>query len=399
MMRINRFMVATLAAVAVLTFGGCMKKSPEQLLEKAYAMIEQNDTLGARLECQDIVKKFPTAPEANRARFVLASIYAQEQQPDEAMVELKTVLDGVSQKSEEGQEALQMMVGLEMQRGNAKNALALIDGVLDGEAKGDEFLSQGLLMMKSAVLQKDGQTTPARDLMQILCNETTATDLKNYLNDKIGSSYLEEKAYDEALSFFNAQIAATTEDDTRKFQLMSAVVETQLLRDDVDGARAALVALTEQYDKLVKDELDLRKREGFKNMLVDVYVAAGNYKVAQEMLERDLTDAKDEQLAASIVQPLFSVYMRQGNTSGILEAIGGLAERFPDGQFGEFRTKIEETLTANADRIADMVDTRTLTMKINSGDTIAPKVVVPAPVAVEATPTEEAPAATTTEVQ
>ncbi|MDD4278337.1 MAG: tetratricopeptide repeat protein [Candidatus Sumerlaeales bacterium] len=394
-MRINRLSAVVFAAIVTLGFSGCMQKSPEQRLERVQTLLQQNDTLGARLECQDIIKKYPDAPETLSARFMLSSIYASEQQPDEAIAELKAVMAASSQKDQLGQMALQQIVGLEIQRGHADNALKLIDEVLDKGVKDDPGLKPGLLILKSSVLMADQQTSVARDLLQTVTAETTATDVKNMLADRIAETYLAEENYDGGKAFLRSEFDSTTNSE-RKLVLLSQIVEFASQSKNDAETMTALREMTDLYDSNAPDELDVRKRNAQLQILLKVYAYVGNYAGCEAILKSELKRAKSLEEVIDPSQLLFLTYLRQGKTSAGLELLDEMIAQYPTGPFAEPKTKLEAAIKSGQYK-EDIVDTRTLTMSLKenpivptvldiSGDAIATTTPV-----VELAPVSDAP--------
>ena len=366
-MRITRYS-AILFATATLFLGGCMQKSPEQQLEKINSMIQQNDTLGARLACQDLIKSFPDSPQTLEAHMMLASIYAMELQPDEAITELKTVMAATSQKDPIGQQAMKGIISLEMNRGKADKALSTIDEVMTKDAKDDNNLKQGLLIMKSQVLMSDKQTTEARVVLSDACKITTSPDVLDMLSDYTMRTYMIEENFDEAKSYVQNQMSQTTKEN-RKFELLSRIALIDFVRNDYDSCRKTLVDLTAMYEKLANEEMDLRKRKSLTLALAGSYIDCGNYPAGETLLNKMLRSSKEMQDAMEISRELFGVYLRQGDTTGILEMMSSLSQQFPNGPFIEEKNRIE---TAMASLHEDMTDTRPLVMRFKADELITP---------------------------
>ena len=359
--------------VAALVMGGCMQKSPQQRLERAETLLQQQDTLGARLECQDIIGKYPSAPETPQARLMLAQIYANEQQPDEAIGELKQVMASTSQETQIGQIALQGIVGLEIQRGHTDKALEVIDGVLNKEAKGNAYLEQGLNIMKSEVLIAANQTTEARALLTKLCAETTATDVQNMLKNRITESFVKDGDYANAKKNLKDELAAQ-QDDARKLYLYSKLVEIEVEEKNDADARATLTEMTTLYNDLITKELNTRKQFEYKQILFNAYASSGNYVACEAIIKNDLGAADGFETAFPSVQNLAGIYLREGKTSDILDLLSDMVIKYPNGPFAEIKTRIEGSM--NNVKVEDMIDTRSLALSLMK-DPIMPKIIAP----------------------
>ena len=368
-MRITRYSALFFAA-ATLFLGGCMQKSPEKQLEKINSMIQQNDTLGARLACQDLIKSHPDSPQTLEAHMMLASIYAMELQPDEAISELKTVMSATSQNDPIGQQAMKGIVSLEMKRGKTDKALSTIDEVMAKDAKDDNVLKQGLLIMKSQVLMSDKQTTEARSVLSDACKITTSPDVLDMLSDYTMRTYVIEENLDAAKSFVLEQMAQTTKEN-RKFELLSRIAMIDSARNDYDSCRKTLVELTAMYDKLAKEEMDLRKRNSLARALAGSYIDCGNYLAGETLLNKMLRSSKEMKDSMEISRDLFGVYLRQGDTTGIMEMMSSLSQQFPNGPFAEEKNRIESAM-ASQPMPEDMTDTRPLVLRFKTDELITP---------------------------
>lgn len=74
-MRMTTSLSRLIVIGAILLLAGCAKKTPEEMLKEADALLAQNSTLEAQIKFEDIIEKHPQSPAVTQARLGLAQIY------------------------------------------------------------------------------------------------------------------------------------------------------------------------------------------------------------------------------------------------------------------------------------------------------------------------------------
>ncbi|MCX7018734.1 MAG: tetratricopeptide repeat protein [Candidatus Sumerlaeota bacterium] len=390
--------VAAIAALICLTLAaGCSRRTPEERLEKAALAIKQRDTLTAMLELQELIKKYPDDPRAIDAHYLLAQVYFSDQRADDAIGELKIVLDKSTQKDEAGQAALRSYLSVLAQTKRFEEAKKLIDEYLARYAK-DESIALNLAVAKADILTAAKETSAARTLLTGLKKQTTESATLSLYRDMLTRTYIMEGRTTDAIVFLTSEITATTNPQEKR-GLMLQVASGYSQAGDYNKTRQWLAEATRLYDAAIKDELDATRKTQLANELALGYLQTGNLAGARATLRQLFDAAGTAPYLQMIVDPLSLALMREGNTSGAIEVLREAAARAPQLPFAAQATQLETLANQNAlERLAPP-DTTPLVLRFAREELLMPRN-LPAPSAQTATAaTKTAADAATTETK
>jgi TolA-binding protein len=367
------FATAIICATILLLLPGCNKRTPEDRMRKAVELARQRDTLGAMLEAKDLIKKHPDDPMALQARMLLAQIAAGDRRVDDALAEYKAVLDAVSQKDPLGVAALRGTIALLRQSNRTDEALKTIDEYQKRYAD-DEGVSLSLTVARAEVLSTDGQTTPAREILLGLRETTTQPEILRLYRSLIANTYMEEKAFSDALAFFLDELRrAGTDEDKRTLTLQ--VAATHAAMENYDEARKALEEATNQFDNAIRRELDIEQRLTLIRELVSAYAGIGNLPGVQAVVESLIAQTDDARFAAELANELTrQMVLREGRTSDALTLLRDLEKRFPGGPFLQMAAQLENMSASGELDRQITVDTSPIVLKFLADPVLAPAV-------------------------
>ncbi|MCX7716870.1 MAG: tetratricopeptide repeat protein [Candidatus Sumerlaeaceae bacterium] len=367
------YAAAFIIAFTLLLTPGCSKRTPEDRMRKAVQLAQQRDTLGAMLEAKDLIKKHPDDPMALQARMLLAQIAASDRRVDDALAEYKAVLDTVSQKDPLGVAALRGTIALLRQSKRTDEALKTIDEYQKRYAD-DEGVSLSLTVARAEVLATDGKTTDARTILLGLRDTTTQPEILRFYRSMIASTYMQDKAFADALAFFTAELQRA-DNDADKRTLMLQIAGTHAAMENYDEARKILDEATRQYDSAIRRELDAQERLALASELVNAYSGIGNLPGVRAVVEGLIAQTDDARLAAELANELTrQMVLREGKTSEALTLLRDLDKRFPNGPFLQMATQLE-TMSASGELDRQIsVDTSPVVQRFVADPILAPAV-------------------------
>ena len=364
-----RTCAALLAVSLLLTMGGCARRTPEERLTKAMQAMQQRDTLTAMLEIQELLKKYPDDPSAVDAHMLLAQVYYMDQRPDDAIAEIKGVLDKVSQKDPRGREAMRGYLALLQQTKRFDEAKKAVDEYRKKYVD-DEIISLNLAVAKADILTASKETSGARELLVDLVKQTTEPATLDIYREMMLRTYLVDRDTTGAVEYVESQIAKAGGEDKRALVLTLAMLKAQA--GDYEGARAALTEGTKMYDSAIKETLDANKKQMLAAQLATGYSRAGNLNGAATTLRRIFDAGSSSQVTPQIVTPLADALLRQGKTSETVELLREAAARFPQSPFAAQATQIETLASQNMlERMAPR-DTSPLVLRFAREELLVP---------------------------
>lgn len=358
-------LLALLIACALL--GGCRSKSPEERLQKAEQLLQQRDTLGAQLEAKAVIKDAPNDPRAVDAHLILAQVYAAEQRADDALAELQIVLSKTSQRDRRGVSALSAYLNILKQEKRYDEALKTIDEYQKQNAA-DSWTSLSLSVARAETMTRAGQTTGARALLRTLNEGTTAPKDRQLYREMIATTYIADNDVTSALSFFEAELKDTTIPAERR-SILTSLVLGSAHTDNYDAARARLDELTRLYQQAIDEELDGTARVRLAQELAEIYFRVGNLPGARAVYQKLLDTSKTPEVVGQLIEPFFSVLMREGSTTDAVKLLRKGAEFFPQSQLSVQAQQLEDR--ANKNQFAP-TDTSTLVLRFRADALLAP---------------------------
>ncbi|MBX7245859.1 MAG: hypothetical protein K1X53_10190 [Candidatus Sumerlaeaceae bacterium] len=359
--------------------GGCNRKTPQERLEKAMSQMQQGDSLGAMLEAKEVVTKFPEDPAAIQAHMILATVYANDRRPDEALAEYQLVIDKVSQKTPLGKTALQQTLALLKSSKRFDEALKTID-TFQKKYADDEGVSLSLEVARSEVYTDSGDTTKGRELIMALDAATTEPEIHRLYRQLITRSYMLNKDYASAIKLHEDALAKEKSPE-EKCVLALQIAGLYTNTEDYANTRKWLIEGTKYFEEAYKNELDVNKKVELTMQMALANDALGNLRGAREILKFLYDTQQNPQLVGAVVQRMTQSMLREGKTSETLEFLQSAAARFPQGPFAAMATQLE-TMQSQGDLEKRMPrDTSTLVIKFAEDAPLSPKGLEPPPAA------------------
>ncbi|GIX43771.1 MAG: hypothetical protein KatS3mg130_0179 [Candidatus Sumerlaea sp.] len=355
----KRWTLFVAVGAAVLMLSGCAQRGPEERLEKVAQLYQKRDLLGARLEAKELVQKYPESKEALTARFVLAQVYLQDRQPDEALAELEQVLARTTQKDQMGIQALAMTLDILKRSQRFEEAYKLIDKY-QKEYANDAITSLQLTVARADTMAEAGETTRARELLVSLMEQSTSPMERRQFRSLIGETFMRERAALEAARFFESMFeSASTDDDKRDIALRAAWFYAAA--DDYQSSRKWAERATELFAKAIEQELDAAEKSSLAHSLGYLYMQIGNLRGAEEVLRAVFNSpATTMEELPRLVNELVMVFLRQGKADDAIAFLKEAAERYPQSPLAQDAARLE---SFKAQGKLDTVDTSPLVMK------------------------------------
>lgn len=365
-MRMTMKVAAATAAFGIL-LAGCNQQTPEDRFQKANMALQQNDTLTAELEAKKIISKNPDDPLAVQAHILLAQVYYKDQRPDDALDELKAVLDKVTQKDARGKSVLAMYLQILKQQKRFPDALKIIDKYQKENAS-DDGTSLSLTVARADIMTESGETTAARAVFLDLHESTTNPKEAAIYAPLILKTYLRTGDTTGGLAYYKEQFGRE-KDETFKREMLLTMGALAATQGNYDETRKWTEESTKVYDAAIKDELDARKKTELAYELAFSYIRIGNLEGARKILENLFATSRDQQIVQMTMNDMMQVLMRQGKVDDAVAFLRQAGAKFKVPQLAQQATQIEE-----AKKLGKLNgrDTSTLVLQFEKDALLAP---------------------------
>jgi tetratricopeptide (TPR) repeat protein len=335
--------VIIISLAFAIMFAGCQRRTPEDRLQKAQTLYQQRDLLGATFETKELIKRFPDDPRAVDAHLLLSQIYFQERRFDDAVTELKIVLNKLSQRDQRGQFALRGLLEALQQQKRFKEALEVIDEYQQKYAD-DEGVSLSLTVGRANVLTRAEETTQAREILFRLKENTTSTAELELYRDLIGQTYTTEGNTTSAIDFYIEEFNRVTS-PVEKGGLAARAAIGFAAAEDYENTRKWTEEATTAFDTAMGDELNADTRAQLAYELATLYQRVGNLPGAQQVLRRLFDAPSRPDTLAVVANDMLEVLLRRGNIDEAIAFMRDAARLFPQSPLAQRANDLENLKT------------------------------------------------------
>ncbi len=388
MFQLNRCLTGiTAAAVSLLLFTGCDRRTPEERLTAATEFYQQGDQLSAEMEARKVLEKAPDDPLAIQANVLLAQIYASQNRFEEAEIELESALENVSQLEPMGKEILKMYLALLGSQEKYDKAIETMDAYQKEYAE-DAGTSLSLRVAGADIRTAAGRTTESRQIISSIMAETTAPAEMTIYRDLYVRTFLRDEDTTKAIEYLESQMAQV-QDAEEKRGLKLNLSNLYAQAENYEKSRQYLEAVTAEFTQTLRAELDNTARVSQSLNLGQAYVQLGNLpgarRVYQTLYDANVSNA---QLAAPIVMGLAETLLRLGETSATLGFLGDAAKRYPSMPFAQQSQQLKDIIAKGQLEAVAPEDTAPLTLKYRADANVLWPAELPEILGVETTGTE-----------
>ena len=288
-----RLSAATLLMVMVISAPGCRKKSPEDRLAEAQALIQEKQIPMATIRLKDLVADSPESEAAIAARYMLAQLYTEYQNEEyyrRALEELRAIYDKVGLNDSRGFDAYSMATDILLVMEKIDEALAHLEAGVDkaAEAQGKEHLR----MMAAALrltMEDEAQQAAGREFFTDAMMNHEEASVRGQAREVLARYHADNEQFAEANQVYQQYILAFP-DETIIPQLEIAQALNLKRMSDEGQADEVFTKASAKMLKQIDEELNLDSRARLLNDLAMYHAAFGDTAGGIELLRRVMAE-------------------------------------------------------------------------------------------------------------
>lgn len=361
-----------LAAAGILLLPGCNRRTPEERFQQAAEYMQQGDRISAEVELKQLVEKSPDDPMSLQARMGLVQLYMADRRFDEAAQELESLLQKVDQRNATGQQVLNQYLSVLKSQKKFPEAIKVVDEYQQKYAD-DEGVSLSLAVGRADIQIQAGETTPAREALSGLMDQTTNPAEMNLYRQLIARSLAREGDTTGALSFYEQELSKA-QGDRERLQILQQLAGGYAALGAYEKNREALERTTRLYDEMMSKELDANARLGLTQGLGEMYLQSGNLRGARRVYQALFdTNPQDPELVLIIANMLGQALLRSGDYDAAIGFLKEAANRYPSLPLGQEVERWQQMKASGEISSYAPEDTSTLVMRYKEAPVLAPE--------------------------
>lgn len=312
------FRVAMVLVLAGLIVGsaGCRKKTPEERLQEASQLVQENQVSLAVLKLKDLIAEEPESPVLPDARIFLAGIYlrmGRQEFQEQAIEQLDIVIDELGFTDQRAWDAHQAIVELNVRAGNYDAALAQADKAVE-MSEGNEEIQRDMQNLRATLLLASKDEARRQQgfefFQQQLHNQEVPVDLRHQSREILARYYREAGEPEKAIGVYQEYMDTYPDDPMIPLLKMAQAIEMKRMDPESDEAAELLEEGAQERMALVEEELDLRHRAQMLRDLSDMYSAYGDVNRAEELLRRIMSEQPVSQDALNAQFGIGQLYLK-----------------------------------------------------------------------------------------
>ncbi|MBN1867350.1 tetratricopeptide repeat protein [Candidatus Sumerlaeota bacterium] len=360
MTRFRTTTIWVLALCLALSWTGCRKKTPEDLLEEGRIAHQNSDFMGATVKYRRVIELAPDTPEADRARFLLADLLLKNQDSRGAYDLLRVVSKRNGLASDLGQIAfVRSMLILE----NAKQFDEAIGELLatsstlvvaqspeeaakilaekpGAQVASPEFATR-LALMLGEMYRSAGDEAKAvaqfESIRDTCADESVAIQAMDHLVGKL----VNDRKVEEAIAIYSGYLENRPESEMKPMIMYGIGYFYNLMsREDTDETakeahrKAALEALNESlrlFEEKIEAEVDEDKKADAVMQKAIVYQELRDSEKAEALLQKHIASVASPSARSKMMLFLAqNVCFERGDYDKALELCRQIATEYPD---------------------------------------------------------------------
>lgn len=313
--------VVVMIAVAALTLGACGKKTPQEKLQKARDLNQQQKPFDALIELRRIQQDHAGDPIIPEVLFELARTHAALGQFEQAEERFKEVITSTGYRDSRGQAAVRILLELYQRGEQFDKALDLTQDYLKALPSDDPTTRPLELSIAQLYIFK-GDNNAAISILERLALSSPGVDDRLFAGEFLAAAYAREKRFD---------------DSVKEYDIMLSRVEDPAFQARIQIGKAYYLGQagrTDESDELTSQALGVLQQE-FAGALDPMVKIRTKMEMARayELLKKD-------DLAEAAYREIITTFAGQPNLHEIYDILAGFyADRK---QWDKARATLEE---------------------------------------------------------
>jgi tetratricopeptide (TPR) repeat protein len=332
------FSLAGLLLAAAISLAGCKETTPEERLQEAAQLLQENQTSLAVLKLKDLVAEQPDAEASVEARFLLAQVYARLGRADnlqKALEQVDAVYKQYGVQEPRGFQAFQMMTELHLALGEFDKALALMNEGVD-KATEPEHKNQLQMMRASLMLNaKDNAELEqqAIDYLRETMLNAEQPELRGQARELLANHYRQTGRIAESNEAYTAYIEKYPDEDVIPQLEMAKALGLKSLGEE-EAAESLFEKGAGTIRSQIEEELDLNKRVLIQSDLARMYMAFGKPEKAEEIYRQIMQENTGSRNAINAQFAIGQLYLQTEQLDKATEHFEQMQRENPGSQIG-----------------------------------------------------------------
>ncbi len=304
----NRFLrpLLSLAFLAMLAGGfatmtGCSQKTPEEKLQNAQQLLQENQIPLAVLKIKEIIEENPESPVIPEARMTLAAIYLRlgsEENLQNAVDQLETLISNQGWENPRALQAHEALVQMFMRLDRMEDALAQAqEGVENTE--GDPELHAQMKLLQTTLKLVSGDEELEQEGMEWLKERMLASEEnseRGQARELLAQHLRQTDQYEEVIAVYDEYMEAYPDDSVNALLMMTKAIDLKRLGQE-ERAEEVFQEGVERRNAQIEEELDLAEKARLKKEMAMLQASYGNIDEAEELLREIMAERPMSQAA------------------------------------------------------------------------------------------------------
>lgn len=192
-------------SAAMMTMAACGKKTPQEKLQKARTLNEQQKPFDALIELRRIQQDHAGDPLMPDVLFELARTHAALGQMEQAEERFKEVIQMVGFTDSRGQSAVRILLDLYQRGGQFDKAMDITNQFLESLPSDDPTTAALRLSIAQLHLFK-GENVQAIAIMEELSQSLQTIDERMFVGEILAAAYARENRFDDSVKQYDAML-------------------------------------------------------------------------------------------------------------------------------------------------------------------------------------------------